>query len=240
MLQVSFHPPIVGTYFVQLCTFRNIKKTIVSKRETEWYPRSFTEDGQDFFTCYTHNRQKCSRHSSEPRRGLHLFLSIFFFKSIIWSSVLYTGRGDRAQEEELLQRFSPPEPSISPALRGNRSVMFRLNVQNMKPGKCRIRCCSWHQLPASQEVPAWASYHLGLHQVGRVKHLCYSSDTRTRRALLPPLTLCRVQGGCTSEVHSPSSRWCKQTVLGLMCPADRTARCATSLMGYPTRGARQD
>lgn len=166
----------------------------------------------------------------------------FFFKSVISDLVLCiiyrmrrqsTGRGIASKV------LSSRTQHIS-GIESKRICDVTLNVQNMSPGKCRIRCCSWHQLPASQEVPAWASYHLGLHQAGRVEYLCYSSDARTRRALLSPLTLCRVQGGCTSEVHSPSSRWCKQTVLGLMCPADRTARCATSLMGHPTRGARQD
>lgn len=33
MLQVSFHPLIIGMYFEQLHTFRNIKKTIGSKRD---------------------------------------------------------------------------------------------------------------------------------------------------------------------------------------------------------------
>lgn len=82
----------------------------------------------------------------------------------------------------------------------------------------------------------------------RASQLQPCSEARTGRALLSPLTLCRVQGGCTSKVRSPSSRRCRQAVLGLMCPADRTARCATalfrgvvwSLMGYPARGARQD
>ena len=92
-LQVSFHPLIVGMYFVQLCTFGNIKKTIGSKRETEWYLRLITEDGQDIFTCCSHNKQKRSRHTSDPRRGLHLFLLIIFIKPwlVIWSSVLYAG-----------------------------------------------------------------------------------------------------------------------------------------------------
>lgn len=47
---------------------------------------------------------------------------------------------------------------------------------------------------------------------------------RSRRALRSPGTLCRVQGGCTSQVHS-----LKQTVR-TACPvpdASSTARCAT-------------
>lgn len=36
ILQVNFHPLILGTHLVQLGTFRNIKKAIGSKRETEW------------------------------------------------------------------------------------------------------------------------------------------------------------------------------------------------------------
>lgn len=121
MLQVSFHPLIFGTYFVQLRTFRNIKKTIGCKREAEWHPGSFAEDGEDIFTCCTRNGQKHSRHSSDPTRGLRLFLLIIFIKlwSVIWSSVLYAGWGDGVQEEELLQRLAPPEPSMSSALRRN-------------------------------------------------------------------------------------------------------------------------
>lgn len=74
------------------------------------------------------------------------------------------------------------------------------------------------------------------------------SDPAQGKPCCSPPTLCRVQGGCMSEVHSLSSRRCKQAVPCLRRPADRTARCAMvpfggvmwSLRGYAARGAGKD
>lgn len=136
MLQVSFHPLRAGMYSVQLCTFRNIKQAIGSKRQNGTWCRVLRMSKTFLLAAVRMGKiqfQNKERALSVSINHFHKAMGSDLVLCIICRMRRCTAGGG------MVSKVFPSLTQHVFSVEKKYNINTTFNIQNTGPGKCRTR-----------------------------------------------------------------------------------------------------